>query len=89
MFDENHIMKCSQNLIYYNTPKKNMPQKKRKKKKKERLDEIKDCFFLKQKHIIYYSIKLASWNKTSLAIGGTSSIQDISSEIFLANWANT
>ena len=86
MFDENHIMNCSKNLIYYNTPKKNLPQKKRKKK---RLDEIKDCFFFKQKHIIYYSIKLASWNKTSLAIGGTSSIQYISSEIFLANWANT
>ena len=46
MFDENHIMKCSQNLIYYNTPKKNLPQKKKeKKKKKKRLDEIKDCFF--------------------------------------------
>ena len=46
-------------------------------------------FFLKQKHIIHYSIKLASWNKASLAIRGTSSIQYISSEIFLANWANT
>ena len=46
-------------------------------------------FFLKQKHIIYYSIKLPSWNKTSLAIGGTSSIQYIFSEVFLANWANT
>ena len=54
-----------------------------------RMNLITIFFFLKQKHIIHYLIKLASWNKASLAIRGTSSIQYISSEIFLANWANT
>ena len=31
IFDENLIIKFSQNLIYYNTPKKNLPQTKKKK----------------------------------------------------------